>query len=144
MPKQPPKNLFDDDEDDYDDESLGDPDFMEDGALSNNEDSDSGMDIDVLGHEPDYPERKKSGSGANERIGSHADVSANATMVVVHDKEAPEGGNGGNRTSLTKRHAHAPQRNRLTLEKKVQVYQAMLEGRGSKARLAEMFDISIT
>ena len=58
MPKQLLNNLFDDDEDDYDDESPGDPDFMEDGASSNDEDSDRDMEIDVLGHEPDYSERK--------------------------------------------------------------------------------------
>ena len=144
MPKQLLNNLFDDDEDDYDDESPGDPDFMEDGASSNDEDSDSDMEIDVLGHEPDSSERKKAGSGANERVGLHSDVSANATMVAVHDKEALVRGSGGNRIRLTKRQARAPQRKRLTLEKKVQVYRAMLEGRGSKARLAEMFDISIT
>ena len=97
MPKQPIKSLCEDEEDDYDDESSGDPDFVEDRASSNDEDSDSDMEIDVLYHEPDYSERKKAVSGANGRIELHSDVSANATMVVVHDKEALVGGSGGNR-----------------------------------------------
>ena len=59
MAKQPIKRLFDEDEDDYDDESAGDPDFMEDGAPSNDEDAGSDMEIDVLDHEPEYSERKK-------------------------------------------------------------------------------------
>ena len=40
---------------------------------------------------------KKAGSRANQHVGLHSDVSANATMVAVHDKEAPVGGSGDNR-----------------------------------------------